>query len=118
VLYKGHPAGDGRPDFVIGGSLVVELKAVAGVVAVHRAQVLSYLKAMNRRLGLLLNFREAMMKHGIHRVVLGACFARSEGEESADDVHEAQEARGRSVVSGGNAPVPLQVMEEDLDAIA
>lgn len=44
------------PDFICFGSVVVELKALAGLVGEHRAQVLNYLKATRLRVGLLVNF--------------------------------------------------------------
>ncbi len=44
------------PDFICFGTVVVELKALAGLVGEHRAQVLNYLKATRLRVGLLVNF--------------------------------------------------------------
>jgi GxxExxY protein len=49
--------------------LVVEIKVVENLTAVHRAQTISYLKALKLQLGLLLNFNVAVMKDGIKRVV-------------------------------------------------
>ena len=62
VRYEGREVGEGRADFVVGRALVVEIKAVQGLSDVHAAQVISYLKAGDFRLGLLLNFREAAMR--------------------------------------------------------
>ena len=45
VSYKGYPVGEGRADFVIAESLVVEVKAVQQLLDVHSGQVISYLKA-------------------------------------------------------------------------
>lgn len=70
VEYKGRCVGEGRLDLVVAGLLVVELKAVNCLAAVHVAQVLAYLKATGRELGLLINFNEARLKSGIRRVVL------------------------------------------------
>jgi len=70
VQYKGHCVGEGRLDLLVEHLLVVELKAVPELAPVHVAQVLAYLKAANRQLGLLLNFNVARLKHGIRRVVL------------------------------------------------
>src|ERR1051326_5492339 len=42
--YKGRAVGNGRVDFIVGGCLIVEIKAVDEMGFVHRAQVLSYLK--------------------------------------------------------------------------
>ena len=71
VHYKGHDVGASRPDFVVEDRLVVEVKAAAGLTAIHRAQVISYLKAMGQPLGLLLNFKTYVLKDsGIRRVVM------------------------------------------------
>lgn len=71
VRYKGQEVGDGRPDFVVGDStpIIVEVKAVTQLAMVHRAQVISYLKALCCPLGLLLNFKESTMRGGVKRVV-------------------------------------------------
>ncbi len=45
-----------RPDFVCYGQIIVELKAVSNFASEHEAQLLNYLKAMNFKLGLLVNF--------------------------------------------------------------
>jgi GxxExxY protein len=71
VRYKGVQVGEGRLDLLVGGRLVVELKAVDRLLPIHRAQVLSYLKAVGSPLGLLLNFKCVLLKDGIDRVVLG-----------------------------------------------
>ncbi|OGA52740.1 MAG: GxxExxY protein [Betaproteobacteria bacterium RIFCSPLOWO2_12_FULL_62_58] len=70
VSYKGRQIGEGRTDFVIECSLIVELKAVEKLLPVHQAQVLSYLKATGCRLGLLINFHEGLLRDGVKRVVL------------------------------------------------
>src|SRR5207342_3021897 len=55
--YKGEPVGCAyRADLVVGGELLVELKSVAEVLPVHSAQVLTYLRLLNLRNGLLINF--------------------------------------------------------------
>ena len=68
--YKGHSVGEGRLDFLVERSLIVELKAVEALSGVHTAQVISYLKATHKRLALLINFHEARLVNGIKRVVL------------------------------------------------
>lgn len=70
VEYKGHAVGEARMDLVVGGVLVVELKADDGLCGIHTAQVLSYLKASGMRLGLLINFNVGLLKDGLKRVVL------------------------------------------------
>jgi GxxExxY protein len=51
LTYKEEPVGEDRLDFVVGGTLVVELKAVDALAPIHRAQVISYLRATGLRLG-------------------------------------------------------------------
>lgn len=70
VSYKGHQIGEGRFDFVVEDSLIVELKAADKLLPVHQAQVLSYLKATGCQLGLLINFHESQLRQGVRRVVL------------------------------------------------
>lgn len=70
VNYKGHPVGEGRLDFLVGDTLVVELKTVDALAPVHFAQILSYLKATGHQLGLLINFKVGVLKDGVKRVVL------------------------------------------------
>jgi len=70
VVYKGQTVGEGRLDLLVAGCLVVELKAVEALDQVHAAQVLSYLKATDHRLGLLINFNVPVLKAGIKRVIL------------------------------------------------
>ena len=69
VSYKGHPVGQGRLDMLVGGALVVELKAVEALSQTHKAQVISYLRMTGHQLALLINFNEARLKDGIKRVV-------------------------------------------------
>ncbi len=69
VNYKDHAVGEGRLDFLVGGNLVVELKAVDSLAPIHTAQVLSYLKATGRQLGLLINFNTPILKNGLKRIV-------------------------------------------------
>ena len=60
-----------RLDLLVGGLVVVELKAVPAVLAVHRGQLLSYPKLGGFKLGFLLNFHVAHMRDGIVRMVNG-----------------------------------------------
>ncbi|QDS97764.1 GxxExxY protein [Adhaeretor mobilis] len=69
--YKGKPVGEARLDFLVGSDLIVELKAVESFHPIHEAQVINYLKATNKRLGLLLNFNTNLLKDGgIKRIAL------------------------------------------------
>jgi GxxExxY protein len=61
---------EGRLDLLVEDRLVVELKAVETLAPIHRAQVLSYLKATNLQLGLLINFNAPILKDNIKRVIL------------------------------------------------
>jgi GxxExxY protein len=69
VSYKGREIGEGRLDLLVGDELLVELKAVEALAPIHKAQVISYLKATQRHLGLLINFNVSILKNGIQRVV-------------------------------------------------
>lgn len=69
VAYKGWPVGEGRIDLIVGGLLVVEIKAVDGLLPLHKAQALSYLKALDLNLALLINFKAPVLRNGIQRVV-------------------------------------------------
>jgi len=70
VDYKGRTVGRGTMDLLVRDALVVELKAVTELAPVHKAQVISYLKASQCRLGLLINFHVAALRDGIKRIVL------------------------------------------------
>ncbi len=71
LTYKGTKLDCGyRLDFLVEGLVVVELKAVKKYEPVHKAQMLTYLKLTNCKLGLLLNFHTILLKTGIKRVVL------------------------------------------------
>jgi GxxExxY protein len=70
VDYKGHAVGEGRIDLLVGGILVVELKAVEALAPIHKAQVISYLRMLRLPLGLLINFNVPVLSKGAHRVVL------------------------------------------------
>jgi len=60
-----------RLDFLVGGKVVVELKAIDGLLDVHEAQILTYLRFSSCRIGLLFNFRTTLLtKHGLRRLAL------------------------------------------------
>lgn len=69
VRYKNHLVGQGRLDFLVNGELVVELKAVDALLPIHKAQILSYLKATQHRLGLLINFNVPVLMRGVQRII-------------------------------------------------
>ncbi|MEX2177924.1 MAG: GxxExxY protein [Gemmatimonadaceae bacterium] len=58
-----------RIDMLVDGIVVVELKAVAKMLPIHHAQLLSYLKLSGRAAGLLINFHEVHLKDGLKRIV-------------------------------------------------
>jgi GxxExxY protein len=67
--YKGIELDCGfRMDFLVDGLVVVELKAIDGLLPVHEAQVLTYLKLTGCKLGLMLNFNVYRLKSGIKRL--------------------------------------------------
>ncbi len=69
--YKGAPLGDELViDIYFPHRRVVELKAVEQVLPVHEAQLLTYLRLTNTRIGLLLNFNVSTLKEGIRRRIL------------------------------------------------
>jgi GxxExxY protein len=69
LQYKGCDIGEGRMDLLVGGQLVVELKAVESLAPVHTAQVLAYLKASGLTLGLLINFNVPRLAMGVRRII-------------------------------------------------
>ena len=72
IEYDGLTFDEGfRADLVVEDILVVELKSVEELAPVHPKQLRTYLRLMDRRLGLLINFGAALIKDGIVRVVNG-----------------------------------------------
>jgi GxxExxY protein len=70
LVYKNVKLDSGyRLDLVVEGKVIVEIKSVNEVAAVHEAQLLSYLRLANLQVGLLINFNVKMLKQGIHRVI-------------------------------------------------
>ena len=60
-----------RADLVVEDKVIIELKSVERIIKAHEKQVLTYLKLTGMKLGYLLNFGEAFMKDGIHRIING-----------------------------------------------
>jgi GxxExxY protein len=70
VLYKEVKLDCGyRMDLVVEDEIVVEIKAVERLVPIHEAQLLSYLRLTNKRVGLLMNFHVRLLKNGVKRIV-------------------------------------------------
>jgi len=59
-----------RIDLLVDDAVIVEVKAVERILPVHEAQLISYLRLMQRQVGLLINFHEAVLKDGVVRRVL------------------------------------------------
>lgn len=60
-----------RIDLLVEELVIVEIKAIEAIAAVHKAQLLSYLRMSKKSLGILINFNVGHLKEGIHRVVNG-----------------------------------------------
>lgn len=70
VLYKGEPVGNAlRLDLLVADRVVVEVKATEGQLKVYPAQVLTYLRLTQRKIGLVLNFGLPLLRDGVIRVV-------------------------------------------------
>ncbi len=72
IEYQGVPLGEGfRADLIVEGKVLLELKSVEHLTALHRKQIQTYLRLTGLELGLLLNFGAALMKDAIVRCVNG-----------------------------------------------
>jgi len=60
---------DFRIDLLVEQEIIIEVKSVEVILPVHVAQIISYLKLADKRLGFLINFNVAVFKDGIHRYV-------------------------------------------------
>ncbi len=60
-----------RIDLLVENKVVIEVKAIEAFTDVHLAQVLTYLKLSNCKLGLLINFNVTLLKNGFRRVING-----------------------------------------------
>ncbi len=58
-----------RADIIIENKVIIELKSIEAIAPVHTKQLLTYLKLTGLKLGLLVNFNEALIKDGIKRIV-------------------------------------------------
>jgi len=70
VRYKHWDIPGQKVDLIVGGRVLVELKAVAKLRKIHVSQVLSYLKTTDLRLGIIMNFNTRVLRDGLKRVVL------------------------------------------------
>jgi GxxExxY protein len=70
LFYKGEQLNkDFRIDILVEKEIVIELKAVDMLLPVHDAQIISYLKLTNKKLGFLINFNVPLLKEGFNRFV-------------------------------------------------
>jgi GxxExxY protein len=69
------PVGDFFADVIVDRKVLVELKAVDALRSVHRAQVLSYLRATGIEIGLLINFNVRVLKDGVRRLIHSRVYA-------------------------------------------
>jgi len=70
VIYKGNTLRSPlRIDILVGKLVIVECKATSRYSPIFESQVLDYLRLTGLKLGLVINFGERLVKHGIHRVV-------------------------------------------------
>lgn len=69
VVYRDTEVGTHRADLVVGGCVLVELKAVDALHPKHAAQVKSTLKAAGLEVGLLINFNVAVLRDGVKRII-------------------------------------------------
>jgi GxxExxY protein len=69
VRYRGVVVGESRLDMIVGGLVIVELKAVERLHALHTSQALSYIQATGLPLALLINFNIPILTKGVRRVL-------------------------------------------------
>ncbi len=70
LKYKGKDVGHHRIDYLVDDEVIVELKAIDSILGIHEAQLLTYLRALNKRVGLLINFNVVKLKEGIKRLII------------------------------------------------
>jgi GxxExxY protein len=71
LIYEGVDINVGfRMDLLVENRIILEIKAVEALTPLHEAQILTYLKLANKRLGFLINFNVLVFKKGIKRIAL------------------------------------------------
>ena len=78
-----------RFDLLVDDSVMVEIKAVAQVLPIHKAQLLSYMKLLDIPIGLLINFHELKLTNGVHRFILAGANNVGEIEQELTEETEA-----------------------------
>lgn len=70
VTYKGRIIGEHRPDLVVCGKVVVEIKSVERLHPVHVAQTLTYMRVLRAPVGLLMNFNTDVLRTNVRRLAI------------------------------------------------
>jgi GxxExxY protein len=60
-----------RIDILVEDEFILEIKAVETILPIHKAQLITYLKLANKRVGFLINFNVPLLKNGFHRIIQG-----------------------------------------------
>lgn len=68
LIYDGVKVGEYRPDLIVEDAVIVEVKSVLKFEPVFVSQMLTYLRILNLRRGLIINFNKTLLKDGIKRV--------------------------------------------------
>lgn len=72
INYEGMLIEEGyRADIIVNDLVILELKSVKQIEDIHLKQLLTYLRLSGKKLGLLINFNETLLKNGIKRVING-----------------------------------------------
>jgi GxxExxY protein len=72
LIYNGKKLEVGyRIDLLVEDKIIIEIKSVEAIIPIHKAQVLTYLKLSNQRIGLLINFNVINLQDGISRLING-----------------------------------------------
>jgi len=70
VIWNGLKLDHGfRADLIVEDKVIIEIKSIENIAPVHQKQLLTYLRLTGLKLGLLINFNEALIKNGIQRIV-------------------------------------------------
>ena len=107
IVWNGTPFHEGfRADLIVADLVIVELKSVEQLAPVHARQLLTYLRLTNKRLGLLINFGEALIKTGIKRA------ANNLPEDSRqEDSRQAAKTQRSTIVKALRSPPVHRVTE-------
>ncbi len=70
ILYKGRTLGEYRLDLLVEDTVIVEIKSVERFDPVFEAQILTYLRATQKKIGVLVNFNSRLLRDGVKRFVL------------------------------------------------